>query len=358
MTPCGENVTKKLGNLPSVIDFIARSKTLGNTASADPKGAVNKFMELVGKVISDVLKTKPIAGIQSIPAVLFKKENSKYLKKYLESINIAPNVAGIMINEWASYRASAENISKSREDTVYPIKNPLALIINKEGNLPPNVAFASMIAIADWIHKHPTNTVFINSWSKEQFMLSRGQGARLTNNELDQISKIGHDFNDASTQIGNIVLKLLGVSGVNKDLGTVQYIENVVPALGMYALMTEHFKSTNKKIIVDAHKWVFTSDSPGRKFVNGALYNHIKLIPDKDNKNSQLISRAIPGIAKGEDVSSAADILQNPATAIPQGVRNFLGKISGKIQNTIRKKQKQEYYGGGKFNISVIRYLD
>jgi hypothetical protein len=343
MSACSDNVTKKLSNLPPVIDFIARSKTLRNTASADPKGAINKFMELVGKVISDVLKTKPIVGIQSIPAVLFKKENSKYLKRYLESINIAPNVAGVMIREWESYRASAENISKSREETVYPIKNPLALIIDKEGNLPPNVAFASMIAIADWIHKHPTNTVFINSWSKEQFMLSRGQGARLTNNELEQMDQIGHSFNDASTQIGNIVLKLLGVSGVNKDLGTVQYIENIVPALGMYALMTEHFKSTNKKIIVAAHKWVFTSDSPGRKFVNGALYNHIKLIPDKDNTNSQLISRAIPGIAKGEDVSSAADILQNPATDIPQGVRNFLGKISGKIQNTIRKKQKQEW---------------
>lgn len=343
MTPCGINVTKKLGNLPPVIDFIARSKTLRNTASADPEGAINKFMELVGKVISDVLKTKPIAGIQSIPEVLFKKENSKYLKRYLESINIAPDVAGVMIREWESYRASAENISKSREKTVYPIKNPLALVIDKEGNLPPNVAFASMIAIADWIHKHPSNTVFINSWSKEQFMLSRGQGAKLTTNELEQIDQIGHDFNDASTQIGNIVLKLLGVSGVNKDLGTVQYIENIVPALGMYALMTEHFKSTNKKIIVGAHKWVFTSDSSGRKFVNGALYNHIKLIPGKDNTNSQRISRAIPGIAKGEDVSSAADILQNPATAIPQGVRNFFGKISGKIQDTIKKKQQQEW---------------
>ena len=349
MSVCSDNVTKKLGNLPPVIDFIARSKTLRNTASADPKGAINKFMELVGKVISDVLKTKPIAGIQSIPAVLFKKENSKYLKSYLESINIAPNVAGVMINEWAFYRASAENISKSRDDTVYPIKNPLALIIDKEGNLPPNVAFASMIAIADWVHKHPTNTVFINSRSKEQFMLSRGQGARLTNNELEQLSGLGHDFNDASTQIGNIVLKLLGVSGVNKLLGTVQYIENIVPALGMYALMTEHFKSTNKKITVDTHKWVFTNDSPGRKFVNGGLYNHIKLILKKDNnqkkdkKNNQLISRAIPGIAKGEDVSSAADILQNPATAIPQGVRNFFGRISGKIQDTIKKKQQQEW---------------
>ena len=84
--PCSKNVTKKLSNLPPVIDFIARSKNLGNTALVDPKGAINKFMGLVGKKLFDVFKTKPIAGIQSIPAVLFKKENSKYLINYLESI--------------------------------------------------------------------------------------------------------------------------------------------------------------------------------------------------------------------------------------------------------------------------------
>ena len=58
MTPCGENVTKKLGNLPPVINVIARSKNLDNTARADSEGAINKFMGLADKYIFDVLKTK------------------------------------------------------------------------------------------------------------------------------------------------------------------------------------------------------------------------------------------------------------------------------------------------------------
>ena len=345
MSICSDNVTKKLDNLPPVIDFVTRSKSLGNTAPADPDGAINKFMGLVGKSISDIFKTKPTAGIQSIPAVLFKKENSNYLKNYLESIDVAPNVAAAMINEWASHRVSAENISKSRKDTAkIATRNPLDLITDKEGNLPPNVAFASMLAVADWVHKHPTDTVFTSNWSKEQFMHATGQGAKLSNNEIEQMSKIGHSFKDASTEIGNTVLKLLGVSGVNKELGTAQYMENIVPALGMYALMTEHFKSNNKKIRVNSHKWEFNTNSVSRKFINGALYNHIKLVKNKTpNKNNERISKAIPGIARGEDVSSVADILQKPATTIPQGVRNFLGKISKKIQDTIRKKQQQEW---------------
>ena len=366
---CRDNVTKKLGNLPPVIDFIAQSKNLGNTAPADPEGAINKVMGLAGKVISDVLKTKPTAGIQSIPAVLFKKENSEYLKSYLESINIAPDVAGFMINEWDSYRASAENISKSRDNTVYPIKNPLAFIIDKEGNLPPNVAFASMLAVADWIHKHPTDdAVFISSWSREQFMYSRGRGAKLSNNELEQLSGLGHDFKDASTEIGNITLKLLGMSEVSKDLGSKdlgskQYRENIVPALGMYALMTANFKTKGKKIDVRTHTWDFPDPytgqssssidgfaqlrklkNTGRKFVNGTLYNHIKLTTNTgSDKNNERISKAIPGIARGEDVSSFADILQEPATTISQGARNFLGKLPKKIRDTIRKKQQQEW---------------
>ena len=365
MSECSDNVTKKLGNLPPVIDFIAQSKNLGNTAPADPEGAINKVMGLAGKVISDVLKTKPTAGIQSIPAVLFKKENSKYLKSYLESINIAPNVAGVMINEWDSYRASAENISKSRDATVYPIKNPLDLLVDEDGNLPPNVAFASMLAVADWIYKHPNDdAVFISSWSREQFIHSRGQRAKLSNNELEQLSGLGHDFKDASTEIGNITLKLLGISEVSKDLGSKQYRENIVPALGMYALMTANFKTKEKKIDVRTHTWKFDSSfsidgsdandmgfaqlrklkNTGRKFINGALYNHIKLTTNKgSDKNNESISRAIPGIARGEDVSSFADILQEPATTISQGARNFLGKIPKKIQDTIKKKQQQEW---------------
>ena len=51
MSECSKNVTKKLSNLPPVIDFIARSKNLRNTAPADPKGATNKFMGLVDKYI-------------------------------------------------------------------------------------------------------------------------------------------------------------------------------------------------------------------------------------------------------------------------------------------------------------------
>jgi len=346
MTPCGINVTKKLGNLPSVIDFITRSKTLNDTVPVDSKGAINKFMELVDKHIFDIVKTKPIAGIQSIPAVFFKKENSKYLKSYLESIDIDTSDAAAMIHEWASYRASAENISKPRVHEVAKIatKNPLDLLVDEDGNLPPNVAFASMLAVADWLHKHPSDTVFISKWSRTQFMSSRGQAANLSNNELEQMSGLGHDYKNASTEIGNITLKLLGISEVSKDLGIEQYKENIVPALGMYALMTAHFKTKGKKIDVKTHQWKFDSDSPGRKFINGALYNHIIFTSNNEsNENNKSISKAIPGIARGEDVSSTADILQEPATTISQGVRNFLGKLPKKIRDTIRKKQEQEW---------------
>ncbi len=347
MSACSDNVTKKLGNLPPVIDFIARSKSSKNTAFADPKGAINKFMGLAGKVIFDVLKTKPTAGIQSIPAVLFKKENKKYLKGYLESINVNSKNADAMISEWTSYRISSENISKPRKHNTAKIAtgNPLDLITDKEGNLPPNIEFAGMLAIADWAHKHPSNKVFINNYSKEVFMHVTGQGAKLSKNEIEQMDQIGHSFKDVSTEIGNIALKLLGMSGVNKDLGTEQYKENIVPALGMYALMTAHFKSQDeKRIDVQTHKWIFDNDSPTRKFSNGQTYNHIKITKNKrSNKNNELISKAIPNIAKGEDVSSTADILQKSATTTPKFVPNFLGKVSTKIQNTIRKKQEQEW---------------
>jgi len=347
MSACSNNVTKKLGNLPPVIDVIARSKNLGNTAPGDPEGAINKFMGLAGKVISNVLKTKPTAGIQSIPAVLFKKENKKYLKSYLESINVNSKDADAMISEWTSYRISSENISKPRKHNTAKIAtgNPLDLITDQEGNLPPNIEFAGMLAIADWAHKHSSNKVFINNYSKEVFMHVTGQGAKLSKNEIEQMDQIGHSFKDVSTEIGNIALKLLGMSGVNKDLGTEQYKENIVPALGMYALMTAHFKSQDaKRIDVQTHKWIFDNDSPTRKFSDGQTYNHIKITKNKrSNKNNELISKAIPNIAKGEDVSSTADILQESATTTPKFVPNFLGKVSTKIQNTIRKKQEQEW---------------
>ena len=151
---CKENVVKKLGELPSVINFIDQSKNLKNTAPADPKGAINKFMGLVDKYIFDVLKTKPTPGIQSIPAVLFKKENRKYLKSYLESIDIDSDAAAAMITEWTFYKSSSEKISKPREHNTAKIAtgNPLDLITDKEGNLPPNIEFASMLATADWAH--------------------------------------------------------------------------------------------------------------------------------------------------------------------------------------------------------------
>ena len=59
--------------------------------------------------------------------------------------------------------------------------------------------------------------------SKRGVLTSRlvtGQGAKLSKSEIEQMNEIGHSFKDASTEIGNIVLKLLGMSGVNKDLGT------------------------------------------------------------------------------------------------------------------------------------------
>ena len=344
---CKENVVKKLGGLPPVINFIDRSKNLKNTAPADSKGAINKFMGLVDKYIFDVLKTKPTPGIQSIPAVLFKKENRKYLKSYLESIDIDSDAAAAMITEWTFYKSSSEKISKPRKHDTAKIAtgNPLDLITDKEGNLPPNIEFAGMLAIADWAHKHPNDRAFINNYSREVFMHATGQGAKLSKNEIEQMDQIGHSFKDASTEIGNIVLKLLGMSGVNKDLGTEQYKENIVPALGMYALMTAHFKSPDAKVInVQTHTWKFDSDSPTRKFKNGQSFLHVKITKNKrSKKNNEHISKAVPNIAKGEDVSSTADILQKPATAIPQFVRNFLGKISKKIQNTIRKKQQQEW---------------
>ena len=108
---CKEEVVKKLSGLPPVIDVITRSKNLNNTAPADSEGAINKFMGLANKYIFDVFKTKPTPGIQSIPAVLFKKENRKYLKSYLESIDIDGKAADAMISEWTSYRISSENIS-------------------------------------------------------------------------------------------------------------------------------------------------------------------------------------------------------------------------------------------------------
>ena len=344
---CKEEVVKKLSGLPPVIDVITRSKNLNNTAPADSEGAINKFMGLANKYIFDVFKTKPTPGIQSIPAVLFKKENRKYLKSYLESIDIDGKAADAMISEWTSYRISSENISKPRKHDTAKIAtgNPLDLITDKEGNLPPNVAFASMLAIADWAHKHPSNTVFINNYSREVFMHVTGQGAKLSKNEIEQMNEIGHSFKDASTEIGNIALKLLGMSGINKNLGTEQYKENIIPALGMYALMTAHFKPKESQLIdVQTHQWSFDSDSPTRKFKSNTPYNHIKITKNKRSiKNNELISKAIPGIAKGEDVSSTADILQKPATAVPQFVRNFLGKIPRKIQDTIRKKQQQEW---------------
>ena len=344
---CKEEVIKKLGELPSVINFIDQSKNLKNTAPADPKGAINTLMGLADKYIFDVIKTKPTPGIQSIPAVLFKKENRKYLKSYLESIDINSDAAAAMITEWTFYKSSSENISKPREHDVAKIatRNPLDLIIDKEGNLPPNIEFAGMLAIADWAHKHPKNKVFINNYSKEVFMHFTGQGAKLSKNEIEQMDQIGHSFKDASNEIGNIVLKLLGMSGVNKDLGTEQYKENVVPALGMYALMTAHLKSQDSKIIdVQTHTWKFDSDSPTRKFSNGQSYNHIKITKNKrSNNNNKLISKAIPNIAKGEDVSSTADILQEPVTAVIASIPNFLGKLSNKIRNTVRKKQQQEW---------------
>ena len=318
---CKEKVIKKLSELPPVIDVITRSKNLDNTVPADPKGSINKLMGLVDKYIFDVLKTKPTPGIQSIPTVLFKKENRKYLKSYLESIDIDGETADAMITEWTFYKSSSEKISKPRVHDVAKIatRNPLDLITDKEGNLPPNIEFAGMLAIADWAHKHPGDRVFINMYSRERFMHVTGQGAKLSKNEIEQMDQVGHSFKDASTEIGNIALKLLGISGVNKDLGTEQYKENIVPALGMYALMTAHFKSKDtKKIDVKTHTWEFDSNSPTRKFKNNTKYNHIKITKNKrfDN-NNKLISKAIPNIAKGEDVSSTADILQKPATAIP-----------------------------------------
>ena len=49
---CKEEVIKKLSGLPPVINFIDQSKNLKNTAPADPKGAINKFMVLVNKYIT------------------------------------------------------------------------------------------------------------------------------------------------------------------------------------------------------------------------------------------------------------------------------------------------------------------
>ena len=40
-------------------------------------------------------------------------------------------------------------------------------VTDKEGNLPPNIEFAGMLAIADWAHKHPSDKVFINNYSRE-----------------------------------------------------------------------------------------------------------------------------------------------------------------------------------------------
>ena len=43
-------------------------------------------------------------------------------------------------------------------------------------------------------------------------MHATGQGAKLSKNEIEQMDQIGHSFKDVSNEIGNNILKLLGMA--------------------------------------------------------------------------------------------------------------------------------------------------